>query len=90
MKYFRYVVGQRECRSIFSSISYMHLDSGYQLTSSSLQHFFNAYGSRINIIEAVLYSLPQRSYSIIWQFRRNISLFQELEHSKITDLLKVT
>lgn len=76
--------------SIFSNFSYMHLDSGYQLTSSLLQHFFNAYQSLINRIEGVRYSLPQRSYNLNWQFRRNISLFQELEHSKISDLLKVT
>lgn len=76
--------------NIFSNFSFVHLDSGYQLTSSLLQHFFNAYWSFINIIEGVLYSLPQRSYNLNWQFRRIISLFQELEHSKISDLLKVT
>lgn len=76
--------------NIFSNFSFVHLDSGYQLTSFLLQHFFNAYWSFINIIEGVLYSLPQRSYNLNWQFRRIISLFQELEHSKISDLLKVT
>lgn len=79
-----------KCMNIFSNFSFVHLDSGYQLTSSLLQHFFNAYWSFINIIEGVLYSLPQRSYNLNWQFRRIISLFQELEHSKISDLLKVT
>lgn len=38
----------------------------------------------------MLYSLPQRSYNLNWQFREVISLFQELEHSGISDLLKVT
>lgn len=38
----------------------------------------------------MLYSLPQRSYNLNWQFREVISLFQELEHSRISDLLKVT
>lgn len=81
------VKGER--MNIFSNFSFVYLDSGYQLTSSLLQHFFNAYWSCINIIEGVLYSLPQRSYNLNWQFRRIISLFQELEHSKISDLLKV-
>lgn len=79
-----------ECMNISFNFNFVHLDCGYQLTRSLLQHFFNAYWSFINIIEGVLYSLPQRSYNLNWQFRRIISLFQELEHSKISDLLKVT
>lgn len=64
------------------------LDFGYKLTSFLLQHFFNAYWSLI--IESVLYSLPQRSYNLNWQLRKIISLFRELKHGKISDLLKVT